>query len=72
MKIVKLLIFGLFLVPCYVGSAAAYLDPGTGSILLQGLLAVIAGTAVTLKVYWAKLRGYFTRAETEPDPADHD
>jgi hypothetical protein len=36
-------------------SANAYLDPGTGSIILQVLLGGIAGLAVALKLYWDKL-----------------
>jgi hypothetical protein len=35
--------------------AHAYLDPGTGSIILQILLGGIAGIAVTVKLYWHKL-----------------
>jgi len=44
-----------------VPDAHAYLDPGTGSLLLQGILALIAGAAVTFKLYWAKLKGLFVR-----------
>jgi hypothetical protein len=35
-------------------SAHAYLDPGTGSIILQVLLGGIAGIALALKLYWHK------------------
>jgi hypothetical protein len=35
-------------------SAHAYLDPGTGSIILQVLLGGIAGMAVAIKLYWHK------------------
>lgn len=36
-------------------SAHAYLDPGTGSILLQLLLGGVAGIAVAVRIYWHKL-----------------
>jgi hypothetical protein len=36
-------------------SAHAYLDPGTGSIILQVLLGGIAGIALAIKLYWHKL-----------------
>jgi hypothetical protein len=36
-------------------SAHAYLDPGTGSMLLQVLLGGIAGMVVAIKLYWHKL-----------------
>jgi hypothetical protein len=38
-----------------VSSAHAYLDPGTGSIILQGLIATLAAGAVFIKLYWYKL-----------------
>ena len=31
--------------------AEAYLDPGTGSMLLQGLIAVIGATLATVGIY---------------------
>jgi hypothetical protein len=39
--------------------AYAYLDPTTGSILLQGLLAGIAGVVVVARLYWARLKAFF-------------
>ena len=39
--------------------AHAYLDPGTGSILLQAIIGGIVGGLVFIKVYWRKLRSYF-------------
>lgn len=35
--------------------AQAYLDPGTGSILLQALLGGAAGAAVVGRLYWHRL-----------------
>ncbi|MGE0118017.1 MAG: hypothetical protein AB7S71_02100 [Dongiaceae bacterium] len=36
--------------------AAAYLDPGTGTILLQALIASIAGGLAVIGLYWQKLK----------------
>ena len=38
--------------------AFAYLDPGTGSALVQGLIASIAALGLTLKVYWHRVLGF--------------
>jgi len=38
--------------------AYAYLDPGTGSIILQALIAGVAGSLFVVKAYWYKLRSY--------------
>lgn len=40
------------------GDALAYLDPGTGSIILQGLIAAAAAVGVTARLYWGKITGF--------------
>lgn len=45
------------------GDAKAYLDPGTGSMILQALIAGVAVVAVTIKMYWFKLVA-FLKGET--------
>lgn len=35
-----------------VPDAQAYLDPGSGSAILQGVLGALAAIALTLKLYW--------------------
>ena len=42
-------------------TAAAYLDPGTGSMLLQGLIALIAGILTTAGIYWRAAKDFFIR-----------
>jgi len=39
--------------------AHAYLDPGSGSMILQLLLGGIAGVSVVLKLYWQQFIGIF-------------
>ena len=46
--------------------AHAYLDPGTGSLLLQGLIAGIAAASVVLGGYWSRVKAFFSSA-----PKDH-
>ncbi len=38
--------------------AHAYLDPGTGSILLQGLIAAIASVGFYAKTHWEAIKAY--------------
>ncbi|NIM19419.1 MAG: hypothetical protein GTO51_03455 [Candidatus Latescibacteria bacterium] len=40
-------------------SAYAYLDPGTGSYILQLLLAGLLGAAFALKIFWVKIKTFF-------------
>lgn len=37
------------------GNASAYLDPGTGSMLLQVILGGVAAVAVAVKLYWFRI-----------------
>lgn len=41
--------------------AHAYLDPGTGSMVFQAIIAVFLGVAATGKLWWSKLKGLFCR-----------
>jgi hypothetical protein len=45
----------------WTAPAYAYLDPTTGSILLQGLLAGVAGVMVVGRLYWTKLKTFFRK-----------
>jgi len=40
--------------------AWAYLDPGTGSMILQAMLGGIVGAMVVGKVYWHRFRAFLT------------
>ena len=36
-----------------------YLDPGTGSIIIQLLIAILVGGLVAIRIFWAKIRTRF-------------
>jgi hypothetical protein len=36
--------------------ALAYLDPGTGSLILQALLGAITAAAVAIATFWARIK----------------
>jgi hypothetical protein len=40
----------------YASLAFAYLDPGTGSLILQALLGAIAAAAVAIATFWSKIK----------------
>jgi hypothetical protein len=51
-------------------NAYAYLDPGTGSMMLQVILGGVAAVGVAVKLYWHKLRvaiGLGKKQEAEED-----
>ena len=56
MVINKTLILILTYLFCSMSNANAYLDPGTGSIILQAILAFIAGAAATASLWWMNFK----------------
>ncbi len=55
-----LVVFALFhlLIP---KNTYAYLDPGTGSFIIQMLIASIVGGLFILKLYFNKIKAFFKR-----------
>lgn len=52
-----------------------YLDPGSGSFLIQLLLAAGLGIGVAVKMYWAKIKGLFggkSKPGADPDESDEE
>ncbi len=56
-QFLSILLVGL----CYSQSTFAYLDPGTGSLILQMLIAGIIGAMFTIKLYWYRLKAFVAR-----------
>ena len=57
LKIISL----VFLSYLITNTAYAYIDPGTGTIILQAIVGAIAAGIVTIKLYWYKLKAFFTK-----------
>lgn len=36
-----------------------YIDPGTGSYVIQVILAVFVGASIGIKVFWSKIKTFF-------------
>ena len=55
-----IIVLGLFISSSFfIHDAYAYLDPGTGTIIIQVLVGVLVGVGITLKIYWFKLKEKF-------------
>jgi hypothetical protein len=46
-------------------AAHAYVDPGTGSYVLQLIIAALAGIALAIRIYWGRIKGLFSRSSPE-------
>ena len=68
MRVVMFMILGLSTYP-----ALAYLDPGTGSLIIQSIIGALAAVAITLKLYWHKIKLKLSgrkSSESETEPQD--
>lgn len=49
----------------------AYIDPGTGSIVLQALVASVVGAAIAVKLFWHRILKFLgIRKSIDSDPSD--
>ncbi|MFT5788736.1 MAG: hypothetical protein ACI8SJ_000843 [Shewanella sp.] len=62
-------IFAAILLTMVSAPAYAYLDPGTGSVILQALIAMVVVGFASLKLWWYKLLGFFNAHKPNKVPA---
>jgi len=46
--------------------AHAYIDPAAGSLLLQAVIAGVAGLLLTLKLFWRRIADFFGSKSSQP------
>ena len=39
--------------------ASAYIDPGSGSMILQTVIAIIAGLLLSVRIWWTRISSMF-------------
>lgn len=66
-----LVLFAVLAILLLPTSALAYIDPGTGSFVIQGIIGAVVGGAFAVKLYWkrikAKLSGKPMEKDADPD-----
>jgi hypothetical protein len=65
LKVAGRLLLLLFCVLFAERTLYAYLDPGSGSMMLQLILGGFAGLGVILKLSWHRIRGFFVRTKDD-------
>ena len=48
----------------------AYLDPGSGSFLIQLLIAGALGAALAIRMSWGRIKGMFRRKDAPPPDSE--
>lgn len=59
--------FFLFPDPAY-----AYIDPGTGSLILQSIIGAVVGGLVVFKLYWRRAKEFFTGSKQKTESRQED
>lgn len=62
-----LLLALLLLALVFPKQSHAYLDPGTGSYLLQIMTAALFGGAFLVKTWWKEIKGFFENLVSRKD-----
>lgn len=52
-----------------MSSIVGYLDPGTGSVILQAILGGVAAAAVSAKLWWHRVTSIFRRGDRDQTTA---
>jgi hypothetical protein len=52
----------------FMASPLGYIDPGTGSMLLQVIVGGVAAAAVGIKVFWGRLLAFLRIRPREEEP----
>ena len=55
----KIIIFLSFFI--LTTKAHAYLDPGTGSIILQAIVGAFAAFFTSIYIFWAKVKNFYKK-----------
>ena len=64
LKMVKKFFFIInifFVIDLLYSYAYAYIDPGTGSIILQALIGALAAAGAAISIYWSKVKSFFLK-----------
>tara|TARA_B100001057_G_scaffold435912_1_gene466576 strand:- start:681 stop:896 length:216 start_codon:yes stop_codon:yes gene_type:complete len=57
----KILLLSIIFKIIFVTNAHAYLDPGSGSIILQAILGFIAAGIASISFYWSKFKNFLVK-----------
>jgi hypothetical protein len=62
----------LVLAVVFPARAQAYVDPGSGSLAVQGIIAAILGVGLTIRLYWRRIRDRLRGKPQRDDEPDTD
>ena len=59
--LLQIFYFNILSLILYSSNAYAYLDPGTGSFILQAIMGFLAAVSAGFLYYWSKVKNFFLK-----------
>jgi len=69
LRVAAIVVVAAFLTPL---CAQAYIDPGTGSYVIQLLIAAFIGISFSIKIFWKKIVRLFSKKSRPDEPKPDD
>jgi len=54
-------LFSIVILPLNTQNIREYLDPGTGSIIIQVLIGIFVGGLFLIRLFWSKVKKFFSK-----------
>jgi hypothetical protein len=55
-----------------IGQQFFYLDPGSGSFIVQMLIAGFLGAGLAITIFWKKIKSFFGKGTTQSDDSEEE
>ena len=59
LKFLRIIILGLTTNIFFISKSFAYIDPGTGTIIIQAIIGLIATISTTIYIYFQEIKSFF-------------
>ena len=69
--IIEMLVWGVMFGAVYAHPVRAYLDPGSGSLIIQFLLASIVGILFVIRQFWSRITSYIKQLVGDDAVSNH-
>ncbi|MDX8385318.1 MAG: hypothetical protein R8M11_02245 [Gallionella sp.] len=69
----SIVILGIFTFSMlYPSLAHAYVDPGSGSVIITTILGLIAAVGYTIRKYFYRIRSFFKKSTNDKDDSENE
>lgn len=66
-----MVLVGLVFSGFYLKDAYGYIDPGSGSVVIQMIIGALVGIGITIKLYWYKFKEKIMRSNKKNEESQN-